>query len=83
LVESMLKEGIIQTKSSPFSYPIILVKKRDGNGRVCINYRALNAITIKESFALPIVDELIDELYGARYFSKLDLRTGYHQILIN
>jgi hypothetical protein len=78
----LMDKGYVQESKSPYGAPVLFVKKKDGTMRMCVDYRALNKITIKNKYPLPRIDELLDRLLGAKYFSKIDLRSGYWQVRI-
>ena len=79
-IKELLAKGWIRPSSSPFGSPIIFVKKKDGGFRMCVDYRAVNKITIKNAYPLPRIDDLLDQLSGATVFSSLDLQQAYHQV---
>ncbi|MCO5552340.1 hypothetical protein L7F22_005851 [Adiantum nelumboides] len=81
-VNELVEKGMVRSSSSPFCSPVLLVQKKDGTYRMCVDYRALNRITIKNRFPMPRVEDLFDKLQGSTYFSRIDLKIGYHQIRI-
>ncbi|KAJ9561636.1 LOW QUALITY PROTEIN: hypothetical protein OSB04_006796 [Centaurea solstitialis] len=81
-LQELLDKGFIRPSSLPWGAPVLFVKKKDGSFRMCIDYRELNKITIKNRYPLPRIDDLFDQLQGATYFSKIDLRSGYHQMQV-
>ncbi|MCO5608741.1 hypothetical protein L7F22_062956 [Adiantum nelumboides] len=81
-VNELVEKGMVRPSSSPFCSPVLLVQKKDGTYRMCVDYRALNRITIKNRFPVPRVEDLFDKLQGSTYFSRIDLKSGHHQIRI-
>ena len=81
-LQDLLDKQFIRPSSSPWGAPILFIKKKDGSFRMCIDYRELNKLTIKNRYPLPRIDDLFDQLQGATYFSKIDLRSGYHQLRV-
>jgi len=81
-IEDLMEKQFIRPSTSPWGAPVLLVKKKDGSSRLCVDYRQLNKMTIKNKYPLPRIDDLMDQLHGSSVFSKIDLRSGYHQILV-
>ena len=81
-LQELLDKGFIRPSTSPWGVPVLFVKKKDKTLRLCIDYRQLNKVTIKNRYPLSRIDDLFDQLRGARVYSKIDLRTGYHQLMV-
>ena len=81
-IQELLQKGHIRPSSSPCGSPIVLVQKKDGTWRLRIDYRVLNKITVRNRYPIPWIDNLLDQLKGAIYFSKIDLKSRYHQVPI-
>ena len=81
-LEELEQKGYIQPSKSPYGAPVLLVKKQDGSLRLCVDYRGLNRLTVKNRYALPFISDLTDRLHGAKFFTKIDLRSGYWQVRV-
>ena len=81
-LQELLDKKFVRLSTSPWGAPILFVKKKDGSFRMCIDYRKLNQVTVKNKYPLPRIDDLFDQLRGAKIFSKIDMRLGYYQLKI-
>jgi hypothetical protein len=81
-IAELQARGFIRPSSSPWGAPVLFVEKKDGIQRMCVDYRSLNEVTIKNKYPLPRIEDLFDQMKGASIFSKIDLRSGYHQLKI-
>jgi hypothetical protein len=81
-IDELLEKGYIRPSTSPLASPVLFVDKKDGTKRMCIDYRALNDVTIKNKYPLPRIEDMFNQLRGSSVFSKIDLRSGYHQLRI-
>jgi hypothetical protein len=81
-IKELLEKGFIYPSLSPWGAPMIFIPKKDGTQRLCVDYHALNEVTIKNKYPLPRINDMFDQLHGACLFSKIDLRSGYHQLKI-
>ena len=81
-LQELLDKGFIRPSTSPWGAPVLFAKKKDKTLRLCVDYRQLNRVKIKNRYPLPRIDDLFDQLRGARFYSKIDLRTGYHQLRV-
>ncbi|MBM1124175.1 RNA-directed DNA polymerase, partial [Klebsiella pneumoniae] len=81
-IDDLLSKGFIRESHSPWRAPTLFVQKKDGSMRMCIDYRKLNRVTIKNKYPMPRIDDLFDQLKGSKHFLKIDLRSGYHQVRV-
>jgi hypothetical protein len=81
-IEELLDKGFIRPSSSPWGAPVLFMNKKDGSRRMCVDYRSLNEVTIKNKYPLPRIEDLFDQMRGSTVFSRIDLRSGYHQLKI-
>nr|GFC01657.1 putative reverse transcriptase domain-containing protein [Tanacetum cinerariifolium] len=81
-LKELSDKGFIRPSSSPWGAPVLFVKKKDGSFQMCIDYQELNKLTVKKRYPLPRIDDLFDQLKGSSVYSKIDLRSGYHQLRV-